>query len=83
MNLFVGNISKLVRTEALQALFSEFGEVASAHVVVDNITKESKGFGFVEMPNDYQANEAIYSLTNAVFFGSKLFVSKARPRDSR
>lgn len=80
MNLFVANISRTVKEEALKALFSEFGDVTSVKVVGDKYTGESKGFGFIEMPNDTQALEAIKKLTNAEFFGKKLVVSKARPK---
>jgi RNA recognition motif-containing protein len=82
MNLFVGNINKTVKDDALRALFSEFGEVTSVKILIDKSTGESKGFGFVEMPNEHQAHEAIGKLTNAEFFGRKLSVSKARPKTS-
>jgi RNA recognition motif-containing protein len=80
MNLFIANIGRMVKEDALKALFSEFGEVISAKIVGDKSTGESKGFGFVEMKNDNQALEAIRKLTNAEFFGKNLVVSKARPK---
>jgi RNA recognition motif-containing protein len=80
MNLFVANISRTVKEDALKALFSEFGEVASVKIINDKFTGESKGFGFVEMLNDNQALEAIKKLSNAEFFGKSLVVSKARPK---
>lgn len=80
MNIFVANISREVKDDALKALFSEFGEVASVKIINDKYTGESKGFGFVEMQNDNQAMEAIKKLTNASFFGKNLVVSKARPK---
>lgn len=80
MNLFVANISRTVKEDALQALFSEFGQVSSVKIVGDKYTGESKGFGFVDMVNESQAMEAIKKLTNAEFFGRKLIVSKARPK---
>ena len=80
MNLFVANISKTVNDSALKTLFAEFGEVASVKIIIDKYTGESKGYGFVEMLNDAQANEAIKKLTNASFFGRSLVVSKARPK---
>jgi RNA recognition motif-containing protein len=82
MNLFVTNISRVVREEALKALFAEFGEVSSVKIINDKYTGESKGFGFVEMNNDTQALDAIKKLTNASFFGRNLVVSKARPKTS-
>lgn len=80
MNIFVTNISRNVNDEALKALFATFGEVSSAKIIIDRATGESKGFGFIEMPNDHQAMEAISKLTNSEFFGKNLIVSKARPR---
>ncbi|HEX6227217.1 MAG TPA: RNA-binding protein [Chryseolinea sp.] len=80
MNLFVTNISRTVKEEALKALFSEFGQVSSVKIIGDKYTGESKGFGFVDMVDEKQALEAIRKLTNAEFFGRKLVVSKARPK---
>lgn len=80
MNLFVANISRTVKEEALKALFSEFGQVSSVKIIGDKYTGESKGFGFVEMFNDSDALDAIKKLTNAEFFGKKLVVSRARPK---
>jgi RNA recognition motif-containing protein len=80
MNLFVANISKTVKNDALKALFAEFGQVASAKILTDKYTGESKGFGFVDMTNDTEAQEAMRKLSNADFFGRRLVVSKARPK---
>jgi RNA recognition motif-containing protein len=80
MNLFVGNISRTVKDDALRALFSEFGEVTSVKILTDKYSGESKGFGFVDMLHEMQAMEAMRKLTNAEFFGRKLVVSKARPK---
>lgn len=82
MNLFVANVSREVKENALKALFSEFGEVSTVKIVIDRMTGDSKGFGFVEMPNDQCALDAINKLTNASFFGKSLMVSKARPKTS-
>jgi RNA recognition motif-containing protein len=82
MNLFVTNISRVVKDDALKALFAEFGEVTTVKIIFDKFTGESKGFGFVEMANDSQALDAIKKLTNASFFGKNLVVSKARPQTS-
>ena len=82
MNLFVANISKTVKDDALKALFAEFGEVTSAKILTDKYTGETKGFGFVDMRNDKEGMDAIRKLTNAEFFGRKLVVSKARPKIS-
>ena len=80
MNLFVANISREVKDDALEALFSEFGQVNSAKIIIDKATGISKGFGFVEMPNESHGMEAIKKLSNAPFFGKNLVVSKARPK---
>jgi RNA recognition motif-containing protein len=80
MNLFVANISRIVKDDTLRGLFEKFGEVTSVRIVIDKYNGDSKGFGFVEMPNETQASDAITKLTNAEFFGRKLVVSKARPR---
>jgi RNA recognition motif-containing protein len=80
MNLFVANISRTVNDDALRSLFEKFGEVASVKIVADKFTGDSKGFGFVEMPDEIQASDAIEKLTNAEFFGRRLVVSKARPK---
>jgi RNA recognition motif-containing protein len=80
MNLFVANINRAVKAETLKALFSEFGNVVSVKIIEDRYTGESKGFGFVDMDSDASALDAIKKLTNAEFFGSKLVVSKARPK---
>ena len=80
MNLFVTNISRTVKEDALKALFSEFGEVSSVKIISDKYTGESKRFGFIEMLNDNQALEAIKKLAHANFFGRNLVVSKARPK---
>jgi len=82
MNLFVANVSHEVNEDALKALFSEFGEVTTVKIVTDRLTGNSKGFGFVEMPNDQSALDAIKRLTHASFFGKSLVVSKARPKTS-
>lgn len=80
MNLFVTNISRTVKEEALKALFSEFGHVTSVKIIGDKYTGESKGFGFVDMVNETQAMDAIKKLANSEFFGRRLMVSKARPK---
>jgi RNA recognition motif-containing protein len=80
MNLFVTNISHTVNEAALQALFSKLGQVLSVKIIADKYTGQSRGFGFVEMPVETEALDAIKKLTNAEFFGRKLTVSKARPK---
>lgn len=82
MNLFVANISREVSEDTLKTLFSEFGEVSSVKITIDRLTGYSKGFGFVEMPNEQAAVDAIKKLGNKSFFGKNLIVSRARPKTS-
>ncbi len=70
MNLFVANISRVVKEDALKLLFSEFGDVVSVKIVIDKESGRSKGFGFVDMANDTQALKAIENLRNVDFLDS-------------
>lgn len=83
MRLFVGSLPWATDDKALQDLFSQFGEVISAKVLMDRATGRSRGFGFVEMADDAQAREAIDKLNNSDFQGRKLVVNEARPREDR
>ncbi|HVS27797.1 MAG TPA: RNA-binding protein [Burkholderiales bacterium] len=80
MNIFVGNLSREVTEEDLQKAFEAFGQVASAVVIKDKFTKESKGFGFVEMPDKAGAQSAITALNGKDLKGQTLTVNEARPR---
>jgi RNA recognition motif-containing protein len=80
MDLFVANINKTVREDALRALFEEFGNVSSVKILTDKYTGESKGYGFVGMSNENHGLDAIKKLSNAEFFGRKLVVNKAKPK---
>ncbi|MCG6189928.1 MULTISPECIES: RNA recognition motif domain-containing protein [Maribellus] len=80
MNLFVAKLSSSTTGDDLQELFSQFGEVASAKVIFDRETGNSKGFGFVEMPNDDEANEAINALNESEQDGNQIVVKQANPR---
>ncbi|MFA6232883.1 MAG: RNA-binding protein [Bacteroidota bacterium] len=80
MNLYVGNLSYQMTDDDLQNAFSVYGEVKSAMVVIDRETGRSKGFGFVEMPNDEEAETAIKALDNAELGGRNIKVNQARPR---
>jgi len=80
MNLFVAKLSSSTTGDDLQSLFSQFGEVASAKVIFDRETGNSKGFGFVEMPNDDEANEAINALNDSEQDGNQIVVKQANPR---
>ncbi len=83
MNIFVGNLSYQLHEEDLEALFAEYGEVASAKIIIDKFTGRSKGFGFIEMPNDEEASQAIEQLNGREAEGRPLRVSKALPPKSR
>ena len=80
MNLFVANINRTVTEEALGALFSEFGQVTSVKIIGDKVPGESKGFGFVEMPNDEEANKAIAALNETELDGRTIVVKPANPK---
>ncbi|TKG96599.1 RNA-binding protein [Puteibacter caeruleilacunae] len=81
MNIFVAKLNPRITGEDLNNLFSQFGEVASAKVVIDRETNRSKCFGFVEMPNDDEGNTAIKELNDAVYDGNPIVVKLAKPRE--
>ncbi|WP_261365313.1 RNA recognition motif domain-containing protein [Anatilimnocola floriformis] len=83
MRLYVGNLSYSTTNESLEQLFSEFGQVKSAQVVMDRDTGRSKGFGFVEMSDNSQAQAAINGLNSKDVDGRSLTVNEARPREER
>ncbi|MBQ4480991.1 MAG: RNA-binding protein [Victivallales bacterium] len=82
-NLYVGNLSYSVRDDELNQLFSQFGKVSSARVITDHDTGRSKGFGFVEMPEDSEAEAAIAALNGQENNGRTLTVNEAKPREPR
>ena len=81
--LYVGNLSYDVTDSVLEQMFQEFGEVRSAQVIMDRDTGRSKGFGFVEMGNDNEAQAAIQALNGKQVGGRQLTVNEARPREDR
>lgn len=83
MNIYVGNLSYNTSQSDLQDMFTQFGEVSSANLISDKFTGQSKGFGFVEMPQDSQAQEAIAQLNGKEHGGRSLTVNVARPRAER
>ncbi|MFP4062489.1 MAG: RNA recognition motif domain-containing protein [Halochromatium sp.] len=83
MRIYVGNLKYTVNDETLREMFSEFGEVASADVIKDKFSGQSKGFGFVDMPNQSEAEDAIRALNDTMQDGRKLTVNEARPRTER
>ena len=82
MNIYVGNLSSDVTDETIRKAFESFGEVTSAKVIKDKYTDQSRGFGFVEMPVQSQAQTAITSLNGKDLQGKEMKVSEARPRPS-
>jgi len=83
MRIYVGNLPFSVTDDDLREVFSEFGELESAEIVKDKYSGQSKGFGFVDMPNNSEADEAIKSLNDQPLKGRKLTVNEARPRTER
>lgn len=81
--LFVGKLSFNTTDDSLLALFSEYGKVLSASVITDRDTRQSKGFGFVEMENQDDAQKAISALDGKSFEDRVIAVSVARPREDR
>jgi RNA recognition motif-containing protein len=81
--LYVGNLTYNVNETDLEALFTPFGTVQSAQVIVDRDTNRSKGFGFVEMDTDAQAQAAIQGLNGNEHDGRNLTVNEAKPREAR
>jgi RNA recognition motif-containing protein len=81
--LYVGNLTYNVNESDLEALFSPFGTVQSAQVIMDRDTNRSKGFGFVEMDTDAQAQAAIQGLNGRDHDGRNLTVNEAKPREAR
>ncbi len=83
MNIYVGNLPWGLSDDQLQDLFAEHGEVTRATIISDRDTGRSKGFGFVEMPNQAEAEAAISSLDGTSFNGRDIRVNEARPREER
>ena len=80
MNIYVGNLSWNLKDQDLSNLFASHGEVVSAKIVTDKFTNRSKGFGFVEMPNDDQAQAAIAALNGTEVDGRNIVVNESRPK---
>ena len=82
MNIYVGNLSRQAGETELRTLFSEFGEVKSIKIIKDNISGESRGFGFVEMHDENQALQAIRALDAKEFENRRLKVNEAKPKNN-
>jgi RNA recognition motif-containing protein len=83
MNIFVAKLNFKTTSEELEKHFETYGEVSSAKVIFDKVTQRSKGFGFVEMPDDQAAEQAIQALNESEFDGRTIVVKKANPREDR
>ncbi len=83
MNIYVSNLSFNVTDDDLQGFFSDYGTVSSAKVITDKFTGKSRGFGFVEMPDNEAAKKAITELDGGMVEGRPIKVTEARPREER
>lgn len=80
MNIYIGNLNYRVREDDLKQVMEEYGAVDSVKIIKDRETGKSKGFAFVEMPNDADAKKAIEELNEAEYEGRQMVVKEARPR---
>ncbi|NLF98167.1 MAG: RNA-binding protein [Candidatus Riflebacteria bacterium] len=83
MKIYVGNLPYSIRDAELEELFRPYGDVTSAYVIIERETNRSKGFGFVEMPEASEAQNAIAQLNNKEINGRGLKVNEAKPREDR
>jgi len=83
MNIYVGNLPYNVTQDELRETFAAFGQVDSANLITDKFTGQSKGFGFVEMPDNSEADAAIKALNDQPLKGRPLRVNPAKPRSER
>ncbi|MGB1883473.1 MAG: RNA recognition motif domain-containing protein [Gammaproteobacteria bacterium] len=83
MNLYVGNLPYSVTEDELRTAFAEYGEVSSATIISDKFSGQSKGFGFVEMPDNSAADAAIKGLNETQMGGRSIKVNQAKPREKR
>jgi len=83
MNIFVSSLSFRAKREDLAELFATYGEVTSARIIINRDTRRSKGYGFVEMPNDTEANAAINALNGSEHMGRTINVAQANDRPER
>jgi len=80
MDIYVGNLSYQTDDQALRELFEQYGKVTSSRVITDKFSGQSKGFGFVEMPDASEANKAISALNEQEFQGRNLRVNESQPK---
>lgn len=80
MDIFVGSLPFKIKEKELKELFEQFGEVESVKIIIDKITRQNKGFGFVVMPNDAEANKAINALDGTEVMGRLIIVSRSEEK---
>lgn len=83
MNIYVRNLNYTLQEDELRQVFEAFGEVSSVKIIKDKMTGRAKGFGFVEMPNDSEASNAMQQLNDTVVKGRNIQISEARPPQNR
>jgi RNA recognition motif-containing protein len=83
MNIYVSNLSFNIKDEDLKGFFSEYGDVSSAKVIMDKMTNQSRGFGFVEMSDNEASKKAIAGLDGSTVDGRAIKVMEARPKDDK
>ncbi|MDR0982375.1 MAG: RNA-binding protein [Culturomica sp.] len=83
MNIYISNLNYSIQDADLKELFAEYGEVTSAKVIKDRETNRSRGFGFVEMPNEAEGQKAIDELNQAQYEGKTINVNVAKPREDK
>lgn len=83
MNLYVSNLGNQITDESLRAIFATHGEVSSSKIIKDHATGFSRGFGFVDMPNDSEAQTAMEKINDTVVDGRNVSVKEARPRPTQ
>ena len=83
MNIYVGNLAYSVTQDDLRDAFAAYGEISSVNLITDKFTGDSKGFGFVEMPNNSEADAAIKALNETPLKGRNIRVNQAKPRGDR
>ena len=83
MNVYVGNLPWSISEDELRKMFEEFGQVTSATIIIDRVTNKSRGFGFIEMVDDKEAQTAISGLNGKSIDERTLTVNEARPRAER